>query len=658
MPGIKNSFDQVKAARKPVRFSIVTVCYNSAATIRQALESVFGQAFTGYEYILVDGGSTDGTLSYIESVKERLAYFCSEADGGIYDAMNKAVRQARGEYVFFLGADDSLASPAVLQQVDALLAGENCDILCGRVFAVDEGYSGLQRTAGGPLSRADVFSGAMPPHQAMFVRRACLGNQPFSPGYRFAADFAFFLRAVCENRKISYVPLIVSFYSTGGQSSAHAAACYREYMDILEKAGVEKNFRQRFYNEKLRFLSVRLGLKRLLKRAGMTKKIQQHRGYEQHSCCWKSCRWCSGQHQKKRLVISGINMVSGGILSILRDCISASRAWQDEFELILLVHKKSLVADISGGCTILEYPWSKKSWFLRCFYEYVYFYFLSRRLKPWLWLSLHDMTPLVKAEHQAVYCHNAAPFYHLKPGEYLLDKKFTLFTWFYRYLYRLGIGRNELVIVQQNWLRRAFEKMYPCKRVIAARPELSGICLPVAETDPNMLFYPAFPRIFKNIELLCQAMEQLLSTKLYLVITVSGTENAYAKKMAERYGHLKNVFFAGMMSREEVFACYAKAGALVFPSRLETWGLPLSEFAGTGKPVLAADLPYARETLAGYKNACFFDPENPEQLVKELTAFAKGRFQPAEPAENAVAADPVIEGWQELFTCLLKKNQA
>ena len=137
-------------------------------------------------------------------------------------------------------------------------------------------------------------------------------------------------------------------------------------------------------------------------------------------------------HKKKTIVISAINLRSGGTLSILQDCLLfLQRQKLDDYRVIALVHEKN-VLPVFEGIEFIEFPHSVKNYFIRFYYEYYYFKQLSEELNPYLWLSLHDMTPSVKAEVRAVYCHNPAPFYKLCWQQVYLDPKFTLFNLFYK----------------------------------------------------------------------------------------------------------------------------------------------------------------------------------------------------------------------------------
>jgi glycosyltransferase involved in cell wall biosynthesis len=160
------------------------------------------------------------------------------------------------------------------------------------------------------------------------------------------------------------------------------------------------------------------------------------------------------------------------------------------------------------------------------------------------------------------------------------------------------------------------------------------------------LVFPAFPRVFKNHEVLVRTMRLLSDVPVKLILTFTGGENAYARKIRAEIAGLKNIELAGFLSRAELFRVYSAADAMVFPSKLETWGLPLSEFRRFNKPVFAADLPYARETLSGYQRACYFNPDDPQELGRALLRFAvNGEFLPAR--YDTTYAEPFARGWAE-----------
>src|ERR1035437_5694770 len=150
-----------------------------------------------------------------------------------------------------------------------------------------------------------------------------------------------------------------------------------------------------------------------------------------------------GAHLKPTIVLSGVNITNTGILTIFKDVLtSISEEYLDTYNIIALVHRKSLF-DVPG-VTFIEYPEIKSSWFKRLRFEYYECRSISEEIKPHLWFAMHDMTPNVRAEIRAVYCHNATPSYPFRLKEALLDWKFGLFTLLYSFLYRSEEHTSEL----------------------------------------------------------------------------------------------------------------------------------------------------------------------------------------------------------------------
>lgn len=168
--------------------TVLTVVFNGSEQLASTMDSVLAQRRTDVEYLVIDGGSTDGTLKLFRHYEDRLDYWLSEPDRGIYDAMNKGLRLARGEYVYFLNAGDTLAGSDTLQEVIALL-DRRPTILMNRVRAVDGAGVRLFPKAMGLTNARETFMSAYC-HQAAFVRRdAYLDVGGFDLAYRHFADF-------------------------------------------------------------------------------------------------------------------------------------------------------------------------------------------------------------------------------------------------------------------------------------------------------------------------------------------------------------------------------------------------------------------------------------------------------------------------------------
>lgn len=366
------------------------------------------------------------------------------------------------------------------------------------------------------------------------------------------------------------------------------------------------------------------------------------------------------------IVISAINFSSGGPLSILKDSLAElSKSYSDRYKIIALVHDAAQFS--IENIEYRSYPLSKKSWIIRMCYEYVFFYFLSLKLKPAYWFSMHDMTPNVKCRNRIVYCHNPSPFYVPKKNDWYKNLKVYLFSKFYKYLYGINIRKNSYVIVQQSWLRSYFEEIWQLNNVVVAYPEVKtefdATAVTLKNASPNKegimkrFFYPSFPRPFKNFEIACEAYSRLPDTykqKAKLYLTLSGDLNTYAQELVEKYGQIEGIQFVGLLTRQEVFEQYEKADCLIFPSKLETWGLPISEFKNTGKPILLCNKPYAKETLGDYEKVSFFEEDCAEEL-KDLMQTLIDENIVFDGNTKVQVNPPFTKGWPSLFNLILNE---
>lgn len=364
---------------------------------------------------------------------------------------------------------------------------------------------------------------------------------------------------------------------------------------------------------------------------------------------------------KPVIVISAINLRNGGTFSILHDCLTFLDAnLADQYRIIALVHKKNFFTNFRN-ITFIEFPLSVKSYLFRIYYEYFYFKSISRKLNPHIWLSLHDITPVVNAEVKAVYCHNPSPFYKFSLKD-IFSFKFFIFNIFYNYVYKINIRSNSFVIVQQDWLRKEFHSRFNIllDKIIVAYPILDGdFTINKVNSEYRSVvtfFYPSFPRVFKNFEVICEAVKAIgkIDKPFEVIFTIDGTENLYSRWIYRKYRNLKPIRFIGLQKRETIYKIYEQVDCLVFPSKLETYGLPLSEFKIFQKPILAANLPYARETIGNYDKVSFFNPTDYLTLSKLMNEIINGtiKFQ----GNTAVHPnEPFAKNWSELFNILLKK---
>lgn len=192
-------------------FSLVTITKNNCTGLKHTAKSIVSQTFTAYEWIVIDGASTDGTGRLPEILNCR---FVSEPDNGIYDAMNKGLDLATGDYVIFMNAGDRFADENSLAALTGHLSG-NPDFLYGDARE-DSHYKKARPHSG-------IASGMFTHHQAMIYRRAVIGQKRFNPAYKIAADYDFTIRHLAAAKQCIYIPLPVCVFASGGISQIHTA---------------------------------------------------------------------------------------------------------------------------------------------------------------------------------------------------------------------------------------------------------------------------------------------------------------------------------------------------------------------------------------------------------------------------------------------------
>jgi len=187
-----------------MKISIITVCYNSEKTIEDTIKSVISQDYKDIEYIIVDGGSTDGTLEVINSYKESISKLISEPDDGIYDAMNKGVAIATGELIGILNSDDLFASSDILSQVAQQVSNvSNEAIFYGAIAIVDRYDVDLVKRhySVKNFTTSKLKLGIMPPHPATFIPKSIYRKVGYyKTDYKIAADFELYVRVTIKHK--------------------------------------------------------------------------------------------------------------------------------------------------------------------------------------------------------------------------------------------------------------------------------------------------------------------------------------------------------------------------------------------------------------------------------------------------------------------------
>jgi glycosyltransferase involved in cell wall biosynthesis len=206
-----------------MKVSIITVCFDSAETIEDTIKSVLAQDHEDLEHIIVDGGSTDGTLEIISRYEDRISTVISEPDRGIYDAMNKGLRSATGEILATLNSDDVYAEKGTVGQVEQFIRNNGLDAAYGDLIYVDRHDAGRIRRfwQPGPYRKGAFCHGWVLPHPTFFCRKEIFEKFGyFNEELQIAADFELMLRFIEKHQiKTGYLPKVIARMGTGGKAN-------------------------------------------------------------------------------------------------------------------------------------------------------------------------------------------------------------------------------------------------------------------------------------------------------------------------------------------------------------------------------------------------------------------------------------------------------
>ncbi len=219
------------------KFSVITVCYNAEATIEDTIQSVISQTYHHVEYIIVDGASKDRTMDIVNRYREHIAIIVSERDKGLYDAMNKGIGLATGDYLCFLNAGDSFHEDDTLQQmVHSIHTPQLPDVLYGETELVDhEGHFLRMRRLSAPevLTWKSFRQGMLVCHQAFFPRRDLV--MPYDLRYRFSADFDWCIKIMKKSKVLHNTHLTLIDYLAEGMTTRNHKASLKERFRIMTR---------------------------------------------------------------------------------------------------------------------------------------------------------------------------------------------------------------------------------------------------------------------------------------------------------------------------------------------------------------------------------------------------------------------------------------
>ncbi len=217
-----------------MKYSIITVNYNNKEGLRKTIESVIHQTYRDFEYIVIDGGSTDGSAEVLKEYDKEIDYWISEPDKGIYNAMNKGIAQAHGDYLNFMNSGDCFYTETVLQQVEPHLC--EASIIVGHDYHYDAN-SGLGFSSIHPIrfSMLTLYLQALP-HQSTFYNRKLFNKTPYDETLRMVADHKFNIQKLCiENQSISFIEEIVCLREPNGISDRQQDISHKESRMVLSQ---------------------------------------------------------------------------------------------------------------------------------------------------------------------------------------------------------------------------------------------------------------------------------------------------------------------------------------------------------------------------------------------------------------------------------------
>ena len=216
------------------KISVVTVVYNSAALIENTVKSIINQSYSHIEYIVVDGGSTDGTIDILNRYKKNISTLISEPDRGIYDAMNKGIRLATGDFLVFINSGDKFSSHDILEKIFSAQESSTADVIYGDTDITDgEGNIIHSRRHRPPesLNWKSFKHGMLVCHQSFIARRSLA--EGYDLNYRYAADFDWCIRILKKSKSVYNSRQVVSLFLEGGQTRKTIVPGLKERFKIM-----------------------------------------------------------------------------------------------------------------------------------------------------------------------------------------------------------------------------------------------------------------------------------------------------------------------------------------------------------------------------------------------------------------------------------------
>ena len=349
----------------------------------------------------------------------------------------------------------------------------------------------------------------------------------------------------------------------------------------------------------------------------------------------------------QRVVVFDVAASMGGAMTVLKSFYREAILYKDIQWIFVL---SSNYVEPAENVTVKTYSWIKKSKLHRLFFDKFIAPTIVKKEAPDCVLSLQNINITGVKVKKITYVHQSIPF---------CDYRFSFRDDFVEWLYQNIIARfifksircSDMVVVQTNWMKEAVIKKTHISedRILVSSPAVTTNAVVhynhAAESQHKSFFYPAAYASYKNHIAIINAVQLLRAEGIYdfeVILTLDSCELPASLQRGD------NIRCVGKLSFEEVQEQYSKS-ILLFPSILETFGLPLVEAAIVGSPVIAADLPYAREVLENYENVDYFAPDQASQLAQLMRRHIKGEYIYKLQPENLFTHRFAHSGWKPLM---------
>ncbi|MDO5380907.1 MAG: glycosyltransferase family 2 protein [Acidaminococcaceae bacterium] len=285
------------------KISIVIATFNSDRTLKQTLDSIRYQTYKNIELIVVDGLSSDNTLDIIKEYTDIVSKYISEKDNGIYEAFNKGINLATGDYIGFIGSDDCYIDYSVFDNIIKDLSVD-VDMISYPIVCIDEYYKNEYIFINN-IDKEDILTGKMLPHPGLFVKTEIMKKYMFNEKNKIISDYEFLLRYLIDGGVVNFRDYPVAYFSNSGVSSSNFNSeswkCeISEHLTLYKNIELEQKYLFGYLNqvfkyeerENSKYLIILL-MKNLLKKFKLAEIVKILLGIKKkHKCNLKYCRWC------------------------------------------------------------------------------------------------------------------------------------------------------------------------------------------------------------------------------------------------------------------------------------------------------------------------------------------------------------------------------